>query len=282
MPQLDLPTINSKMARIDAISKQISTISDNAHSQDRFVTSEEKELCDELALEHSRIKKELGIKSKGKFGSKYPKTAAAKYCPKCKQTKPLDDFYEYKGKLGHCRPCRLELGRILQNKNRESRNESARKYWAIPENRERRKISTRKSYLKNKQKKLKYLKEWKKRYRKTPRGNLDYRISAAIRRGLKNNSKNGQSWKELLPYSLDQLQRHLRKTMPTGYSWKDFLSGDLHIDHITPLAFFSYSSPNDLAFMKAWSLKNLQLLPAEVNIKKSDTLEFPTQHLFPF
>jgi hypothetical protein len=73
-------------------------------------------------------------------------------------------------------------------------------------------------------------------------------------------------WAELLGYGLTELVDHLRRTVPKRCSWADFLNGKLHIDHIVPRSLFDLSKAEELR--ACWSLSNLRLIPAAVNIKK--------------
>jgi hypothetical protein len=89
-------------------------------------------------------------------------------------------------------------------------------------------------------------------------------------------SKAGRTF-DLLGYSVEALEKHLRKTIPTGFTWADFMSGALHIDHRIPLDAFNYTKPSDLDFKRAWALSNLRLMPALDNIKKNAMLDEPFQ-----
>lgn len=51
-------------------------------------------------------------------------------------------------------------------------------------------------------------------------------------------------------------------------SWANF--GEWHVDHIVPLASFTFASPDDDEFRAAWSLANLQPLWALENLQKRD------------
>ena len=82
---------------------------------------------------------------------------------------------------------------------------------------------------------------------------------------------------DILGYSLKKLENHLGKTMPKGYNWDDFLRGDLHIDHIVPVSAFNFNHEQDIDFKRCWALKNLQLLPAIENMRKSAKLTKPFQ-----
>jgi len=102
-----------------------------------------------------------------------------------------------------------------------------------------------------------------------PARELSDRISASMRHALKK-GVDGLKWESLVGYTRKDLFLHLDKTMPRGCSWADFDSGYLHIDHMTPIAQFSFASPNDPDFKDCWALDNLQLLRAEDNIDKGD------------
>lgn len=63
---------------------------------------------------------------------------------------------------------------------------------------------------------------------------------------------------------------HLKGTIPDGYSWDDFMSGELHIDHIYPISRFNITSVDCDDFKECWSLSNLQLLARLDNISKGN------------
>ena len=105
-------------------------------------------------------------------------------------------------------------------------------------------------------------------------------MKEAIKKSLKN-GKEGQSWQILVDYTVSDLERRLRRTMPKGYNWQDYLEARLHIDHIVPLAVFAFAKPEDLGFQEAWGLGNLRLLPRNDNLAKGSKLPFPFQQLLP-
>jgi len=121
-----------------------------------------------------------------------------------------------------------------------------------------------------------YTKSNKKR-RATLKGKLCDNIASNLYQSLKN-GKNGQRTFEILGYTYKQLKRYLEKTMPVGYSWSDYMAGKLHLDHKTPISVYNFDKPSDIDFQRCWALKNLQLLPAIENIKKSNKL---TKHFQP-
>ena len=105
---------------------------------------------------------------------------------------------------------------------------------------------------------------------------LNCKMSNAIYYALKEN-KNGRHWEDLVGYTLDNLIKRLKLTMPEGYNWEDVLNGRLHIDHIIPKSVFNYTKPEHSDFKKCWDLTNLRLLPAKENMNKSNKLSKPFQ-----
>ena len=132
-------------------------------------------------------------------------------------------------------------------------------------------------YEKNKEKIRKCMKEWDRDNRRTNlKFNINHRMTTAIWRSLKGN-KEGRAWKSLVNYTLNDLIKHLEKTMPKGYAWQDFLDGKLHLDHIVPTSVHNFTKPEHADFKRCWGLKNLRLLPAKENLEKSNRLEKPFQ-----
>lgn len=106
--------------------------------------------------------------------------------------------------------------------------------------------------------------------------NLNKKISLSIRQTLKR-GKNGKHWEDLVGYTLKDLIKRLKITMPKGYTWQDFHEGKLHIDHIIPKSVFNYTKPEHADFKCCWALSNLRLLPAKENIIKGAKLTKPFQ-----
>ena len=113
--------------------------------------------------------------------------------------------------------------------------------------------------------------------RSRPREKLAVRIGGQIRYALKKGIKAGRPWETLVGFTKYDLIKRLDDTMPDGYTWQDFLDGKLHVDHIIPVSVFNFKTPEDIDFKKCWSLENLQLLPAEENIRKYNKIERPFQ-----
>jgi len=117
---------------------------------------------------------------------------------------------------------------------------------------------------------------YKKKIKTDLRFNLSKKISSGIRNSLKN-QKGGTHWEKLVGYSVTNLKKHLELNIPKGYTWQDFLEGKLHIDHIIPISAFNFNKPEHPDFKRCWALENLQLLPAEENLRKHNKLIRPFQ-----
>lgn len=120
------------------------------------------------------------------------------------------------------------------------------------------------------------IKFWLKKYKIDLKFRLNELMSGAIRRSLKGN-KNGKHWENLVGYTLNDLIKRLKKTMPKKYDWQDYLQGKLHIDHIIPKSVFNFTNPEHIDFKRCWALKNLRLLPAKENLTKHNKLYKPFQ-----
>lgn len=101
--------------------------------------------------------------------------------------------------------------------------------------------------------------------RSAPRERLNYRIGNAVREALRGR-KSGRRWETLLGFTLTDLMAHLERQFTEGMTWENM--GEWHIDHIRPLASFSFESPGCADFGAAWALSNLRPLWAYDNMSK--------------
>lgn len=106
-------------------------------------------------------------------------------------------------------------------------------------------------------------------------------ISSSVNRYLRNNGscKNNNSILKYLPYSIEQLKRHIESKWDSWMNWSNWGKFDANrdtwqIDHIVPHSFFRYNSMKDEAFQKCWSLDNLRPLRAKDNLLKSNKLNY--------
>jgi hypothetical protein len=109
---------------------------------------------------------------------------------------------------------------------------------------------------------------WKKRSGADIHFKLRNTVSCLIRKRLRfhSSSKNGKSTFSFLPYSVNDLVKHLENLFQEGMTWKNY--GKWHIDHKIPDCKFDYKFVSDKEFQECWALKNLQPLWAKENIKK--------------
>lgn len=159
--------------------------------------------------------------------------------------------------------------------HRDEKREYDEEYRA--NNKDDKKKYDRSYYLNNKNKINKYQKKYGRNKRKTDlKFNLNGRISSGIYDSLKAD-KAGRHWEELVGYTLEDLIKRLKKTMPSGYSFKDCFNGKLHIDHRIPVSAFNFTKPEHIDFKRCWALRNLRLLPATENMEKGNRLNRPFQ-----
>lgn len=92
------------------------------------------------------------------------------------------------------------------------------------------------------------------------------RMRSALRRIGVNRTKR---LKDILGYTVAELEAHLLRTIPQGYDWDDFLAGKLEIDHVREIWRYNYENEDDPEFRQAWALENLHLLTIEDHRKKS-------------
>jgi hypothetical protein len=97
-------------------------------------------------------------------------------------------------------------------------------------------------------------------------GALNNRMSKSIRRGLVG-GKCGSSWRNMVEYTPDQLKSHIERQFVRGMGWHN--RHKWHIDHIIPLASFTFSTPDDPEFKAAWALANLRPLWKAMNLSKN-------------
>jgi hypothetical protein len=110
--------------------------------------------------------------------------------------------------------------------------------------------------------------EWQNaKYQSDPRFAINSRVRSGILRSIATGSKSRRRWQILVGYDLATLMRHLERQFSPGMTWEN--RDEWHIDHIVPLASFSFETPDDPDFKAAWALTNLRPLWGPENNKKS-------------
>lgn len=97
------------------------------------------------------------------------------------------------------------------------------------------------------------------------------RMSSSIRRYLKFGAQKGglSQWVKFLPYSMEELERHIERQFTKGMTWEKLRRGLIHLDHIVPIKSFGpVSSPEDPSFQACWAIHNIRPLWARQNQSK--------------
>lgn len=234
------------------------------------------------------------LRSDEKAKTRIEKDKTKKTCTKCKDVKPIEEFYQLK-KSGYrhskCRTCKNEEAQKWHAENGEKRRATAKKYREANKGKVR--GWRKKTRLRHPEKSMERTKKWRaknpEKYkaavrrrnmkkRSTPKGKINQRISAGIKHALRER-KAGRHWESLVGYTVHDLKVHLEKQFKKhpGMNWERFMAGDIHIDHKIPIAAFHFETHHDIDFQRCWALKNLQPLWKVDNIKKSDHVNAPFQ-----
>ena len=245
-----------------------------------------------LGIKRERVKrilKELGIfiENKKKLRIVYLKTEQT--CKNCKIIKPIDQFRKrYNEKTNRisfetiCSDCTKQYAK---RKNRERYQKNKEKYkeqGKNPKIKAKRAIQNREYRRKNKAILYKKAKaRMKIKLQNDPSLKLRGFVSNTISEMLKKNgsSKNGQSVMKYLPYTIQELKKHLEKQFEPWMNWQnrgkyirsqwndnDQSTWKWNIDHIIPQSDLLYSSMKDENFKKCWDLNNLRPYSAKQNV----------------
>ena len=108
------------------------------------------------------------------------------------------------------------------------------------------------------------------RWKSSPTNRLSRNFSSSISSVLRG-KKGGVHCFDLVPYTLEDLKRHLESLWEPWMNWGNYGKGPgcWAIDHKRPVVSFTFVSPKDLAFQECWSLNNLRPLCYIENSKKS-------------
>lgn len=125
-----------------------------------------------------------------------------------------------------------------------------------------------------KQAKAEYNKVWKKdRYKNNNNYKIRCIISSAVRRSLKG-IKKGDSIKNILGYSIEELKEHLEHQFEDWMNWDNLgltatkEKETWQIDHIIPVNTFNIKEIGDEEFKKCWALDNLRPLDSYINNRR--------------
>lgn len=105
------------------------------------------------------------------------------------------------------------------------------------------------------------------RIQKSPIHVLNKRIKGRIRSMLKGAYSPG-SLGSYLDFTKDELVDHIERQFTKGMSWSRLVTGEIHIDHIVPIAAFNIKDVGDAEFRACWALSNLRPMWAMDNWTK--------------
>lgn len=226
-----------------------------------------------------------------------------KRCSSCGEEKPATtEFFHANeggkyGLRGRCRPCNRAAVReqIKEPAQAARRKEAAAAYIASGKNAER----NRAWREKNIEKARASTAAWKKRnpearrvgdlrwrnenrdkvrakqrradakIQKSPVHVLNKRIKRRIR-GMVRGKFDGGSLGKFLDFTKAELVEHIERQFTRGMTWDRLMNGEIHIDHIIPVASFSIKEIGDSEFRACWSLGNLRPMWAAENFAKKD------------
>jgi len=188
-------------------------------------------------------------------------------CSGCGKFKKLDEFgYHKKGKLGHhnnCKECSKKYSAKYRKEHPQKSREAVDKY--IRNNRELCRQRIHQWRVNNPGKAKKACRNW---YRRT-KNKIATCLGNRVYETLDNNFDRKKLW-EILGYTYEEFVKHTEKRFQPGMTWGNH--GEWEIDHIIPVAFFRFQSPEDVEFKMCWRLENLQPLWKHQNKQKSNKI----------
>jgi len=195
-----------------------------------------------------------------------------KQCSKCKTFKSVDEFSrrsDSPDQLSYiCKSCKAAHKKLKYHQNSEFRQAEIDRVQLAYRNDERarlRHIEGVRRYQNKESVREQRRCRNRERYRSDPFFRLRQRMATNVGKSLIG-QKGGRRWESLVGYTMEELRVHIESLFDFGMTWDNY--GDWHIDHIIPLASFRPVSVENPAFLKAWSLKNLQPLWAIENFRK--------------
>ena len=209
----------------------------------------------------------------------------SKICTKCKLKKNLNKFYKRKNRKNgnsfrsQCKECCKKQDELYRNNNTKKRKQILKNYEL--KNKEKIKERKKKYYILNKEKINKRHKDYKeknrdryreyyRKYRKYIFYKINKNVSRNINHSLKGN-KNSNHWENIVGYTINELIEHLEEI--SDFTIQDYIEKDLHLDHIIPISVYNFNSFEDEEFKKCWNYRNLRIIPAKENLRKSNNLD---------
>ena len=111
------------------------------------------------------------------------------------------------------------------------------------------------------------------RYHTKQKYNVSYILNRTMKDGIWSSlkgSKRGRKWTSLVPYTVNDLKRHLERQFQEGMSWDNYGKGKgkWNIDHKRSISSFRITDTDSAEFKECWSLNNLRPLWSLENSSK--------------
>ena len=202
-----------------------------------------------------------------------------KFCPKCKTEKSVTDFYVDRhspdGYATACKACRkayMDGRRDQQKEYRERNKEKLREGKKRYREQNKEKIYAYNSeYQKRDYVKKKANDRIVEKYNNDDLFRLKMCVRSEIRSGFtRKGFKKSETTEKLVGCTLEEFIGHLKATYYRNYGIEYDGTQKVHIDHIIPIA--TAETEEEVNKLCHWS--NLQLLNAEDNLAKSDSLDW--------
>ncbi len=116
--------------------------------------------------------------------------------------------------------------------------------------------------------KLRYMREYLRRWRKNPINRIKNRMSSETWLVVRRRDKK-ITLKDIVGYTIEELVSHLESKFDDKMTLENYGSYWV-IDHIKPKSLFKYKSAEDEEFKKCWNLENLQPLEKMANVMKGN------------
>lgn len=212
----------------------------------------------------------------------------SRVCASCKSELPatLEHFPPHKmgrhGLNSVCRPCKKRI-----DAERRSRPDQLARQQAWRDSNKRRIKAYNEAYRESGYKSTEHVATWRannieyarakdaQRNRARRRVDPEYSMLCRMRARLSamKRGKASRRTEDLLGYTMQELKDHIQRQFTGEMTWAKFMAGEIHIDHIVPVAAFSITSLDCDDFKRCWSLSNLRPLWAADNRAKGSKLE---------
>lgn len=190
-----------------------------------------------------------------------------KKCSKCYHIKTLEEFsLDKRAKSGRgswCKNCNSQYSAKYRKEHPEKAQKAINKY--IRKHPELCLQRNRQWRLNNPQKSKKACRDW---YKRT-KNKITECLRSRFYESLNGNVDRKNMW-DILGYTFEEFTNHIENRFQPGMTWNNH--GEWEFDHIIPISFFHFQSPEDVEFKMCWRLENIQPLWKRQNRQKTNKI----------